>query len=107
MNQPTTALRDEYLNHISTQKTSDLSTAAYCKLHNLNLNKFYHYKSYRPAEAKGKIKIVHNFTQVKIKPIEDGSGKQLSTAANTSRHVVGGIDPEWLAKFIFTLSRCK
>lgn len=106
MNQQITAIRDEYLSHITAQKTSGLSTAAYCKLHNLNLNKLYHYKSYRPSESKPKTKAANSFAQVKIKSSED-SFKQSSMAADKPLAVVSVIDPEWLAKFIFTLSRCK
>lgn len=106
MNQQSAATRDEYLNHITAQKTSDLSTAAYCKLHNLNLNKLYHYKSYRPVMAKQKTKPTNSFSQIKIKSSED-SFKQSSLAADTALAVVSVINPEWLAKFIFTLSRYK
>jgi len=108
MNQQITSVRDEYLSHITAQKTSGLSTAAYCKLHNLNLNKLYHYKSYRPAEFKPKVKSVNNFSQVKIQSSEDNfklpPTKTERLSAVQSDKV---IDPEWLARFIFILSNCK
>lgn len=106
MNQQTTAIRDEYLIHITAQQTSGLSTAAYCKLHNLNLNKLYHYKSYKYSESKKKIKTDSSFAPVKIQSSEN-SFKKLSQPAAELLSVSSVIDPEWLAKFIFTLSRCK
>ena len=108
MNQPLkspTVIRDEYLNHIAAQKTSGLSTAAYCKLHNLNLNKLYHYKSYRPEEAK--VKTVNNFAQVKIQANRNNLNLPLTkTELPSLVQNYKIIDPVWLAKFIFTLSNC-
>lgn len=102
-----TITRAEYLEHIKAQKNSGLSTTIYCELHNLNLNRFHHLKSYRPV-AKPKIKAINNFARVEIQTIENNlklpvtKSEPLPAVKNDKV-----IDPVWLAKFIFTLSNCK
>ena len=100
------SIRNEYLEHILAQKASGLSISKYCVEKNINLNKFYHYQSYRPASAKPKS--ANNFTQVKINPNENH--QNISSSKTELLQVVKlnqAIDPVWLAKFLFTLNNCK
>ena len=103
-----TSARSEYLNHISAQKTSGLGIVKYCELHNVDPNKFYYYKSYRPATAKPKPSAANNFTQVKIQRSEGNLKLSPSKAESLPVEKIDKmIDPVWLAKFLFTLSSCK
>ena len=56
------------------------------------------------AAAIGLLILSNSFAQVKIKSSED-SFKQSSMAVDKPLAVVSVIDPEWLAKFIFTYPR--
>ena len=99
-----TSTRNEFLNHIKAQETSGVSVAEYCKLHKVDLNKFYYYKSYRPVASKPKSKAANIFTKVKIK-VDDNTQILPSTKVVQPR-LDSNIDPIWLARFISTLNSC-
>lgn len=102
------AARSEYLNHIIVQESSTLSIVKYCKLNNIDSNKFYYYKSYRPAASVPKAKSLNKFTQVRIKPSENSLTSPSEKAEPLPVVKLDKvIDPIWLAKFLYTLNSCK
>ena len=99
--------RSEYLNHINAQITSGMAIIKYCKLNNIDPNKFYYYKSYRPAAMKQKPKAASNFSQVKVQSMESTPKLPSLKAELPVVKIDKAIDPAWLAKFLFTLNNCK
>lgn len=93
-----TSNEEKYLFHLEEFKKFSGSATEYCKLHSLRPDMLSYYK--KKIQSRSVSKPAEKFAKVKVEPIND-------VKKSPALKPVMNIDPEWLARFIHSLSSAK